>query len=301
MANRVSQTSKEIAGTAQDPLTRVTQATAEVLSGGGNNNVRITQTTAEILSGGGNNNVRLTQTNVEVLVWWTSKLLWNLVQVGEGDVPAPTVLLQTPPPPPVFYFYPTGGARVLKYKPKEGEADRQLKRLQRLWEDYARAAVGGYPSLKGLGRISNGIRWLSLGRQRKPWFRQGSIVTPAPGAGTVAVVSYEVPEGYYGWVSGFWWAYTGTGFVEGGGDIEWRLRVADNYPDGYGRVLFQMGTATDPLTVTGMLPLRSRQSVEVAVLVTNNSGGIQIGSSYILAGLAGWLYEPEVRDGGVRW
>jgi len=132
--------------------------------------------------------------------------------------------------------------------------------------------------------------------------RQGSIVTPAPANGDTVVCEFEVPEGYYGWLSGFWWAYTGTGYVEGSSDIEWRIRIADQYPDGYGRVRFQMGTPTDPLTITGMMPLRSKQTVRLIVFVKNDSGNIQVGNSRIIGGLQGWLYEPEGgKGGGVRW
>jgi hypothetical protein len=132
--------------------------------------------------------------------------------------------------------------------------------------------------------------------------RQGSIVTPAPADGDVAVCEFEVPEGYYGYLTGFWWAYTGTGYVEGSTDIYWRIKISDWYPEGYGAVRFQMGTPTDPLTVTGMLPLRSRETVKLIVFVKNDSGFIQVGTSRIIGGIRGWLYEPEGgTGGGVRW
>ena len=325
MAARVSQTNKEIAGTSSSPAARVTQANAEILSTGSAPNARVTQANAEILSAGGsanarvtqasaeilstqsNSNARVTQANAEILLFVYSWMIYGMGPIDESSVPAPTVLLTPPPPPPVFYFYPSGGGKVLKYKPEKSAVDDRLLALQRIWEDYARAAVEGQPSagirgLGSMGRVSNGFRWLEFGRQRRPWMRQGSIVTPAPANGDVTVCEFEVPEGYYGWLSGFWWAYTGTGYVEGSTDIEWRIRVADQYPEGYGQVRFQMGTPTDPLIITGMLPLRSRQKVRLIVFVKNDSGNIQVGGSRIVGGLQGWLYEPEGgKGGGVRW
>jgi hypothetical protein len=325
MAVRVSQTNKEIAGTSSSPTTRVTQANAEILSTDAvanarvtqanaeilstqsSSNARVTQTSAEILSTQSNSNARVTQVNAEILVFVYSWMIYGMGPVDESSVNAPTVLLTPPPPPPVFYFYPSGGGKVLRYKPEKSAIDDRLLMLQRIWEDYARAAVEGQPSvgirgLGSMGRISNGFRWLEFGRQRRPWMRQGSIVTPAPANGDTVVCEFEVPEGYYGWLSGFWWAYTGTGYIEGSTDIEWRIRIGDQYPEGYGRVRFQMGTPTDPLTITGMMPLRSRQKVRLIVFVKNDSGNIQVGSSRIIGGLRGWLYEPETGGNlGIRW
>ena len=324
MAARVSQANKEIAASADasvrvtqanaevlqsegDPRVRVTQSNLEVVESGGDPAARVTQANAEILQSDGIPAARVTQANLEVLLWVNSWVIYWMGTIDESSVPAPTVLLSPPPPTPVFYFYPSGGGKVLKYKPEKSAIDDRLLALQRIWEDYARAAVEGQPSagIRGLGsvgRISNGFRWLEFGRQRRPWMRQGSIATPAPANGDTVVCEFEVPEGYYGWLSGFWWAYTGTGYVEGSTDICWRIRIGDQYPDGYGAVWFQLGTPTDPITVTGMLPLRSRQKAQLIVLVRNDSGSIQVGNSRIIGGLQGWLYEPEGgKGGGVRW
>jgi hypothetical protein len=163
MAARVSQTNKEIAGTSSSPTTRVTQTNAEILSTGTDPNARVTQASAEILSTQSNSNARVTQASVEILVYVYSWMIYGIGSIDESSVPAPTVLLTPPPPPPVSYYYPSGGGKVLKYKPEKSEADDRLLALQRIWEDYARAAVEGQPSagirgLGSMGRISNGFR-----------------------------------------------------------------------------------------------------------------------------------------------
>jgi hypothetical protein len=303
---RVTQANAEVLQSAGDPTIRVTQANLEIAESGSNPAARVTQANAEILQSDGIPAARFTQANAEVLLWVHSWVIYWMGSIDESSVPAPTVLLTPPPPPPVFYYYPSGGGKVLKYKPEKSAIDDRLVKLQRMWEDYARAAVEGKPpagvrGLGSVGRISNGFRWLEFGRQRRPWMRQGSIVTPAPANGDTVVCEFEVPEGYYGWLSGFWWAYTGTGYVEGSTDIEWRIRIGDQYPDGYGRVRFQMGTPTDPLAITGMLPMRSRQKVRLIVFVKNDSGNIQVGGSRIVGGLQGWLYEPERTGEGIHW
>ena len=326
MSSRTTQANKEIASSGQITDLRVTQSSAEVLdTGDGSQPLRVTQAPLEILdtgdgsqpllvtqaplevldTGDGNQPLFLTQSSAEVLVWVSSILIWMEPpeSVPEGDVPNPTVILSPPPPPPVFYYYPSGGGKVMKWKPEASEDDKLLRQLEQRWKSYVESMSDQDAGLKGLGRISNGIRWLVLGNQRRQFFRQGSIITPAPADGDVAVVDFTVPEGYFGFLSGFWWAYTGSGYLEGSNDIHWRIKVGDWQPDGYGDVQYQLGTPTDPLTVTGVMPLRSRQRVRLMVFVKNDSGLIQVGASRILGGLVGWFYEPEKIPGRkeIRW
>jgi len=329
MSIRVSQVVKEIAATVASGNMRVTQAAAEILQSGGSPKARVTQANAEILAYAHSQLVYgvspVSESNVPQPLVFHAFVVLGMTSVDESAVGAPSV---THNPQMVTYYYPSSGggaystiappgsgearypvkaSKEIVYAPRFSNWDSRLRYMQKLWEDYARAAVEGQPSagvrgLGSLGRISNGFRWLEFGRQRRPWMRQGSIVTPAPSDGDTVVCEFEVPEGYYGWLSGFWWAYTGTGYVQGSTDICWRIRIGDQYPDGYGAVWFQLGTPTDPITVTGMLPLRSRQKAQLIVLVRNDSGSIQVGSSRIIGGMQGWLYEPEGgKGGGVRW
>jgi hypothetical protein len=108
----------------------------------------------------------------------------------------------------------------------------------------------------------------------------------------VDIIRLEVPEGFFGVITGYGWEYTGTGYVQGSTDIYWRLKVGLWFPEGLGQVRFMLGDPRDPLKTGAMIMLRPRQAVRLIVRVNNDSGNIQVGGSYILGALCGWFYEP---------
>lgn len=183
------------------------------------------------------------------------------------------------------------------FKPVAGEADLLLRKLERItlrWAEKARPWQFAQPprGMSGLGSHQERFSPGAPARIRRPFLFQKSIVTPAPSAGEVSIVEFEVPEGFYGVITGYGWDYTGTGYVQGSTDIYWRLRVGMWFPNGLGQVAYELGDPRDPMKTGSMIHLRPRQRVRLIVKVNNDSGGIQIGTSYILGALCGWFYEP---------
>lgn len=299
MAQRVTQASVEIASDSATPIVRVTQAAVEVASTNTAPNALITQASAEIASSAAEPEGRGTQVYAAVLVYATSSHVWSNAVFGGSSFPAGgTVSLGPPPAPPVSIIAPFSGGRVGAFKPRPGDADEILLALERIAQKWQQAikpeqillqARGG---LRGLGSHQELLRPDAKIRTRKPFLHQKAVVTPAPSAGEVAVVEFEVPEGFYGVITGYGWDYTGTGYVPGSTDIYWRLKIGMRFPKGLGQVAYELGDPRDPMKTGALIPLRPRQRVKLIVKVVNDSGAIQVGASYILGALCGWFYEP---------
>ncbi len=116
------------------------------------------------------------------------------------------------------------------------------------------------------------------------------IVTPAPAAGDQVMLQYQVPHGYFGFLSGFFFQYSGIGFVPGSGDIIFRIRLNQRYLKDLSNVLFALGSTRFPVPMTQGQVLLSDQVIQAIVNVPNLSGLIQVGASTCYAGLFGFLW-----------
>ena len=123
-----------------------------------------------------------------------------------------------------------------------------------------------------------------------PFRQTGGIVTPLTAAGDVAIFSFRVPVGYDGIILQGYNLYQGTGFVQGSGDILWRLRINNSYyVKDWGSVAFSLGGVSDPYPFSDALFITSGQTVTMLVNVPNTSGTIQVGASRILGALMGYF------------
>lgn len=116
------------------------------------------------------------------------------------------------------------------------------------------------------------------------------IVTPAPAAGDQVVVEYRMPFGYDGLLQGIFHFYSGNGFVQGSGDIVWRIQLNQRYVEDLGNTPFQVGSPQSPMPLTEGQILLSGQTLRYIVNVPNLSGQIQVGQSQITAGFVGFLW-----------
>lgn len=136
--------------------------------------------------------------------------------------------------------------------------------------------------------------WGSLPALAVPFRKIQSIVTPAAAAGDQVVSQLIVPQGYDGILAGVYWRYNGIGFIEGSGDIFWRIQVNMRFVKDLSNVGFTLGSSTSPLPMTEGQLLQSRQRVSVIVNVPDVSGMIQVGTSTITGGLFGFFWPKGV-------
>ena len=158
-------------------------------------------------------------------------------------------------------------------------------------------------------RMFNRIQWPQLafythGRPVfNPWGEDGiphgavtfnpnkSILLPDPVAGDTTVFSIVVPVDYDGVILGNYHKYTGAGvFVEGSGDIAWRVRVNGRYLRDMGNMLTTQGGPKTPSPVAGGVFVPSHGLIEYVVTAPNVSGFLPpAGQGRILTGLHGYF------------
>ncbi len=123
-----------------------------------------------------------------------------------------------------------------------------------------------------------------------PFRKVGTVPTPLAASGDVIVLDFEVPEGYDGLLSGLFNVYTGPGFAEGGGDIQWRIRVNKVYAVQLGQILVTLGSRQQSYPIEGGIQIQSGQHIQYIVNVPNLSGGILPLATQIVCGLEGLFY-----------
>lgn len=123
-----------------------------------------------------------------------------------------------------------------------------------------------------------------------PFRKTAAIPTPLAISGDVEVLNFQVPAGYDGILAAVFHLYTGPGFLEGGGDLVWRIVVNRVYAKHLGNVLFTLGGLRMPCPLDGGVQLQSGQHVRYIVNAPNLSGGILPLASQILCGMEGLFY-----------
>ena len=126
---------------------------------------------------------------------------------------------------------------------------------------------------------------------RRNFFERGKLLTPADGgAANHTVLQFEVPTGYFGVLLGYYCQYMGTGFVQGSGDIIFRLKAGNAWVRNMGDLRFTVGDFSNTFSMPLLTIMSSDDTLTFQVNVPNTSGLIQVGTSYIMCGLQGWLY-----------
>lgn len=126
-----------------------------------------------------------------------------------------------------------------------------------------------------------------------PFRKVAGIPTPLAAAGDVVVLDFQVPSGYDGLVAGCFNIYTGPGFLEGGGDIEWRILINKVYAVQLGQILVTLGSRAQAYPIDGGIQIQSGQRIRYIVNVPNLSGGILPINSQIVCGLEGLFYARQ--------
>lgn len=137
------------------------------------------------------------------------------------------------------------------------------------------------------------INWLRAPQDYIPFRKTAAIPTPLAISGDVEVLNFQVPNGYDGLIAGLFHLYTGPGFREGNGDIEWRLVINRTYAIHLGAVLVTLGSRQECYPLEGGIQIQSGQRIRYIVNVPNLSGGILPLVSQIVCGLEGLFYARQ--------
>jgi hypothetical protein len=170
--------------------------------------------------------------------------------------------------------------------------DRCLWNQQKVWE---RLNAQG-----GLKQFCAGMKyrdppWIKMPAQGKRFQNVGSISLPAADGADHVVLSFLVPHGFDGVGTSLVQNYTGAGFVEGSGDLTWRIQLNMRYPKDLGMMTTQVGSLNivTPTVNAGNLLLQSDQLVQYIVNRSVASSGTLIGGRIVCA-ILGWNYPRGV-------
>lgn len=120
-------------------------------------------------------------------------------------------------------------------------------------------------------QVAEGIRnqawpWVEAPPNSQPFNKIGSIATPAAGAAETVVLSWTVPPGYDGAIFGVMNIYTNPSFIEGSGNLIWRIRLAGRPAFDYGNIITTLGSVQEMAVVYGGLLVKSQQQVTYSIV-----------------------------------
>lgn len=128
---------------------------------------------------------------------------------------------------------------------------------------------------------------------------RNAIPLPAPAAGEVTLLSFKVPVGYDGIILGQANGFINQGggtFIEGSGDIVWRIPVNDNtgaqrYLKDCGAIIFSLGQVNLLHPAPGGMRVYSGNTVSVVTTCPNTSGSLPPpGTGLVFAALHGYFW-----------
>lgn len=113
-------------------------------------------------------------------------------------------------------------------------------------------------------------------------------------AATVTIVSFTVPAGRNGIINKVANNFVGGGWVEGSGDIVWRILVDGTPPPGatsYDSILGSLGSPANPVRISGF---RIFENQVVTLVAFNNA--IVVAGQKVGGRLLGYLYPRELEE-----
>jgi hypothetical protein len=132
--------------------------------------------------------------------------------------------------------------------------------------------------------------WVVQPSQGRRFQEINTVLLPADNTTTV-VLSFRVPLGYDGVIKDLVCRCLGLGFVEGSGDLHWRLQLSRRYANDYGDIQTSIGDLTSPVALQGGgIRIQSNQLIQFLVFVAPGAGGHIAPGSRILCALSGWYY-----------
>lgn len=114
-----------------------------------------------------------------------------------------------------------------------------------------------------------------------------AIPTPAVVGVDTPIVSFNVPQGMDGVIKRISNGLAGIGFVDGGGDIVWRIFIDGSPVQGYDNITVRLGEINNPTLIEG---IRIRSNQAVSLVVNNVTGLIPVGGTQATGRLGGYFY-----------
>lgn len=131
--------------------------------------------------------------------------------------------------------------------------------------------------------------WIAMPDGGYHVMQPGTVPTPAISATVwTDVINITIPNGYDGVYDGIMNTYNGQGFINGSGDLIWRLLINGQAVRNYDNILVQLGNDS----VTGKTRIRVKSSDQVQFQVTNVA--LLGAGTQIFCFLGGWYYPNKM-------
>lgn len=132
--------------------------------------------------------------------------------------------------------------------------------------------------------------WIVMPPQGIRLQQTSAIALPGVENVDTPVVTFTMPEGYDGVITLHFQFYTGTGFVEFSGDLNWRISLNRWFVKDYGNMESSLGNLQTPIPLNrGGIRLKSNQKVVYSVNLGTGALGRLTGGK-VICGLFGWRY-----------
>jgi hypothetical protein len=151
----------------------------------------------------------------------------------------------------------------------------------------------------------DGINYVTFPRGIQNWenIDQDNYVLLGAIGTTVTIISYVVPPGRNGIIYKVANNFVGGGWVEGTGDLIWRILVDGTPPPGavsYDNILASLGNPASPTEIPGF---RIFENQVLQLVAFNNpagpSGGVIIAGQRVGARFVGWNYPTDIEDSNI--
>jgi hypothetical protein len=110
----------------------------------------------------------------------------------------------------------------------------------------------------------------------------------------IGQATVQVPTGYDGVIVSVINMFTGPGFVEGSGDLHYRIRINRRWLKDYGDIQTTLGTVASPCMIyRGGVKLRTHEVVQYWVQLGAGALGRLDPTGRIVCAFFGWFY-PQV-------
>lgn len=174
---------------------------------------------------------------------------------------------------------------------RPNEFNHCLDQESQLWETII--ARGGLEMVCKTMRQKRYLRapWEQMPPEGERLNKLASIPLPALENVDTPIVDFTMPVGWDGVATNVMMTITGSGFIEGSGDVIWRMKVGDRWIPDFSNVIFQLNDLRNPHSlVGGYIRLLSLQRVQIFASLGTGALGRLDPADRINAAVVGWQY-----------
>ncbi len=135
-----------------------------------------------------------------------------------------------------------------------------------------------------LVQIQSQPPWLAMPANGEPFNQVGYVALPAIGA-EANIFTFQVPEGRHGIIKWIGNNFVGGGWVEGSGNVLWRIEVDGVAVRNHEAIASSLGNPASPSETA---PIRLHEGQIVTLIVRNV--GVVVAGQLVGGRLSGWFY-----------